>query len=193
MPDIPFNLDPRNIRDCFKGKEHEDIVDKLATKRSSLIAVSINVAGDFNKSTMVRNASAFNIGEMWICGKKRWDRRGALGAHHYVQLKYYSLDDLSSLLNYKRQAGYRIVGLENNISRDVVSIYDYRWSEHSVVILGEEGCGLSDKILDTCDDIVEIPMAGAVRSINVGTASGIVMFEYERQRQRRLGQTETFF
>jgi tRNA G18 (ribose-2'-O)-methylase SpoU len=44
-------------------------------------------------------------------------------------------------------------------------------------IFGEESKGLSDEILDLCEDYVYIPMIGSVRSLNVGTASGILMAE----------------
>ena len=182
LSDIPFNLDPRNIKDNFKGKPHEAIIGELTPSRSSLIAVAVNVAGDFNKSTLVRNASAFNIDEVWICGNKRWDRRGALGAHHYVNLRYLSLPNLYDTLELRKDEGYQIVGIENNIERQTQSLFDYDWYDESVVIFGEEGNGLSDEMLDHCEDVVEIPMTGAVRSINVGTASGIVMFEYTRQQ-----------
>jgi tRNA G18 (ribose-2'-O)-methylase SpoU len=180
--DIPFNLDPRNIKDNFKGQPHDTIINQLKPTRSSLIAVAINLNGDFNKSTLIRNASAFNIEQVWICGKRRWDRRGALGSHHYVDLQYYTLSNLYTLLDAHRKLGYHIVALENNLSRPTSPLYTHQWHPKTITLFGEEGHGLSDELLDHCDTTVEIPMTGAVRSINVGTTSGIVMFEYERQR-----------
>ncbi len=106
-----------------------------------------------------------------------------LGTHHYIDLRHFPLDLLPSQLDfYRDQYSFQVIAIENNISYPSTPIYTYQFQPNSIVIFGEEGQGIPDYILDLADTIVEIPMTGAVRSINVGTASGIVMFEYERQR-----------
>ena len=46
------------------------------------------------------------------------------------------------------------------------------------MIFGEESQGLTEEMLKLCDYAVEITQYGSVRSLNVGTSSGIVMFDY---------------
>ena len=46
-----------------------------------------------------------------------------------------------------------------------------------LIFFGEEGCGLTEEILNLSDYRIEIEQYGSVRSLNVGTASGIVLFE----------------
>jgi 23S rRNA (guanosine2251-2'-O)-methyltransferase len=48
--------------------------------------------------------------------------------------------------------------------------------------LGAEGSGLRRLVRDRCDEVVSIPMAGSVESLNVAVASGIVLYESFRRR-----------
>jgi tRNA G18 (ribose-2'-O)-methylase SpoU len=46
------------------------------------------------------------------------------------------------------------------------------------MIFGQEQIGIPKKLLDLCDELVYIKQYGSVRSLNVGTASGIAMYDY---------------
>lgn len=132
-----------------------------------------HVEGDFNMSTAVRNANAFGCKELFYFGGKRWDKRGSVGTHHYSLVTH--LKDMDAIKALKSQ--YRFVAIECNIERNCVSLFNYKVQPNTLFIFGEESKGLSDEMLDLCDDYVFIPMVGSVRSLNVGTASGILMAE----------------
>jgi tRNA G18 (ribose-2'-O)-methylase SpoU len=67
----------------------------------------------------------------------------------------------------------------DNIDR-AMNINHYNWSEdvHTVMVFGQEKNGIPHELLNLCDDVVYIPQYGSVRSLNVGTASGIAMHSY---------------
>lgn len=173
--------DTRNIQDKYRGWETDLIAADLDTTHSHFNSVFINVAGDFNKSSGVRNTNWFNGETVAIVGDKKWDRRGAVGTQNYTRVFNHSLDDFKEILIPSFIGlGYTIVAAE--IDERAVSLVSYDWPEDVVVIFGEEGAGLSQEILDLCDDVVYCPGRGSVRSLNVATTSGIFLYDYSVKR-----------
>lgn len=132
-----------------------------------------HIRGDFNFSTVIRNANAFAAKEVFYIGKKKFDRRGAVGTYLYTKVRF--LSDSESLVRLKDE--YLFVGVDN--IEGSVLIETFVWPDKPILLLfGEEGGGLTSEVIRLCDVIVAINQYGSVRSLNVGTASGIVMYEY---------------
>lgn len=172
---MDINDDNRNVIDKYKGWEIDLIKEDLIKRRLPYAVAMQHINGDFNFSTVVRNANAFGASEtFYICGKKKWDTRGDVGTRHYSVVKFIkTLDDLKKL-----KEKYVFVGLENNVERNCVNIKDFSWPKNSLIIIGEENSGIVPEILDMCDHFVYIDMLGSVRSINAGCASAVAMFDY---------------
>ena len=98
--------------------------------------------------------------------------RSALGAEELVRLSYRT--DINKLVSQLKQSGYRLVGLEQN-ERSVVLAY-YQAPSKIALLLGEEVHGITNSLLEQCDDLVEIPMFGQKESYNVSVATGIALY-----------------
>lgn len=165
-----------NVHDMLKHWPISRIQDYCKDKSINASVVMINTTGDFNLSTVVRNANFFGFKEVcYVKSIKKWDRRGAVGTYHYTPVHHFENENM--IWNYFKDS--TIVAVENNIPQ-----YDYKTIQlreysdpfrNAVFIFGEEGCGLSNSILDNCDVVLTIPHYGSVRSLNVGTTSGIIM------------------
>jgi 23S rRNA (guanosine2251-2'-O)-methyltransferase len=59
---------------------------------------------------------------------------------------------------------------------------DVDWAGRSVLVLGSEGSGLRPRVADTCDELISIPVAGRVGSLNASVAAAVILFEARRQR-----------
>lgn len=163
--------DERNVADRFKNW-HLDLIKESISKESFPYAVMMeNFAGDFNIGTVIRNANAFGAKTIYYCGKKRFDRRGAVGTYLYKDVVYV---DEAQIIELKKE--YTFVGFEN--VPGATKLGKYSWPKNALMIFGEEGIGITPDTLKLCDAVVEIPMFGSVRSLNAGTASGIAMFDY---------------
>ena len=62
---------------------------------------------------------------------------------------------------------------------------DVDWTLPSAIVLGGEGTGLRRLVTERCDRLVRIPMLGAVDSLNVSVAAGVVLYEVVRQRGQK--------
>jgi 23S rRNA (guanosine2251-2'-O)-methyltransferase len=61
---------------------------------------------------------------------------------------------------------------------------DVDWSGRAVLVLGSEGAGLRTRVAGTCDELISIPVAGSVGSLNASVAAAVILFEARRQRAR---------
>ncbi len=170
-----------NVIDKFKPLSVETIKAKLAETAFPFAVCMENWLGDLNFGSLIRNANAFNAKEIFYVGTRRFDKRGAQGTYHYKDVKFLtSIDDLKDL---KRR--YRFIGIDN--IPGAVSLNNYSWFPNSrrdlppLLIFGEEGCGLTSDMQYLCEEIVQIEMYGSVRSLNAGTASGIIMYSITSQ------------
>ena len=166
----------RNIIDHYHYWKHDAILADLESKRHNFSVLCTNLYNDFNISTVVRNANAFLAKEVIIYGSRKWDRRGAVGSHNYNRMKYFSEDQFNDLVRYIDS--YTVVCVDNIESASTLSEYEWPRVQHTLLVFGQEQVGIPQNILDLADDVVYIPQYGSVRSLNVGTASGIVMHEY---------------
>ena len=78
-----------------------------------------------------------------------------------------------------KSAGVRIVA---SVARGGDAPDDVDWSGQVGLLLGSEGAGLGDDIVEQADVRVTIPMASAVESLNVAAAGAILIYAARRQR-----------
>ena len=62
------------------------------------------------------------------------------------------------------------------------TLYEADFKGPAALVLGAEGPGMRQLTRRTCDELVSLPMRGAVESLNVSVASGICLYEARRQR-----------
>ncbi len=62
-------------------------------------------------------------------------------------------------------------------------LYESNLKGATALVMGAEGDGMRRLTRETCDELISIPMAGSVSSLNVSVATGVCLFEIVRQRQ----------
>lgn len=178
MEPLEKQTDTRNLQDEYKGLTNEQVFEALDRQRSDLEVAIENVTHDFNAGTIVRNANNFNVAKVHIIGKKKYNRRGAMCTDKYLEVVYW--DDLHNFVQDQRQRNREIVAIENHTER-VKPLSDKIFVQGTTLLFGGESDGLTAEALAAADDVREIESFGSTRSVNVGVASGIAMYEWARQ------------
>jgi tRNA G18 (ribose-2'-O)-methylase SpoU len=169
--------DTRNLIDEYKGKEVADIKAALAKKAFPLHVAIENYQHDYNIGTIVRSANAFNVAGVHIIGKRHWNRRGAMATEKYLQLFHHpSVEDFTLWAQKNNQT---ILGIDN--IPDSKSLSSTKLTQNTVLVFGQEGPGLSPEMQAVCTQIIAIEQFGSTRSVNVGVAAGIILYEWVRQ------------
>lgn len=169
--------DPRNLIDTYKGKSTEAIIADLDSHPCELEIAVENLERDFNMGTIIRNANAFGVRQVHIIGRRQWNKRGAMMTDKYLHVHYHpTIEDFFQTVSSKR-----IVAFDN--IEGSVPLSEFSLPERTVMVFGAEGPGISAELAERCDAIVAIEQFGSTRSVNVGVAAGIAMYEWVRRHK----------
>jgi len=107
-------------------------------------------------------------------------RKVACGAAERMPLIF--VKNLARYLKELKQLGVWIYGTQPQANK---LIYEADFSRSSALVVGAEGSGMRRLIADSCDELLRLPMAGEMASLNASVASGIGLFEVVRQRSKQ--------
>jgi len=169
--------DARNLLDQFKGRSHDEIIEELDQNGVALEIACENTLRDFNMGSIVRTANAFGVRRVHIVGRRQWNKRGAMATNKYLHVYHHpTIDDFAADLTAR---GVHMYAIENN--RDSESLQATKLPEKLCLVFGQEGPGLSDEFLAKAQKVLHIDQFGSTRSMNVGHAAAIAMYEWSRQ------------
>ena len=169
--------DTRNLVDEYKGLSNEQVFDALDKKRTGLEIAIENVEHDFNIGSIVRTANSFNVSKVHIIGRKKYNRRGAMCTDKYLEIIHHPT--VADFL--KTQKNRELVAIENNTPR-AKALHTKQFVLNTTLIFGSENSGITEELLEKAADVRYIESFGSTRSVNVGAAAAIAMYEYIRQQ-----------
>jgi 23S rRNA (guanosine2251-2'-O)-methyltransferase len=164
------------------AQRYADLDDVLsgAEAQTQLLVLLDGVEDPHNLGAIVRTAhaagaSAILIPDRRAAGLTEVVAKAAAGALEHLPVV--RVGNVSQTLERLKKRGFWIYGLDQRGSQ-LYSETDY--AKPTVLVLGGEGQGLHELVKKHCDVLVRIPMAGAISSLNVSVAAGIVLFEWGR-------------
>ena len=135
-----------------------------------------------NLGACLRNADAAGVAAVIVPKDKSANinatvSKVACGAAETVPL--IRVTNLARTMRALQEQGVWFVGTAGEATQD---IYQAKLTGALAIVMGAEGDGMRRLTRETCDDLIKIPMAGTVSSLNVSVASGVCLFEAVRQR-----------
>jgi 23S rRNA (guanosine2251-2'-O)-methyltransferase len=160
----------------------DDLLDTLEGKDAPLILVLDGVTDPHNLGACLRvadgaGAHAVIAPKDHAVGVNATVAKVASGAAETVP--YFMVTNLARTLNELKERNIWIIGTSDDAPK---TLFDVDLKGPTALVLGAEGDGMRQLTRKTCDELVNIPMQGAVESLNVSVASGVCLYEARRQR-----------
>ena len=172
---------PQGVAALARWKEFS-MEDVLAKSPAGPILVIAGVQDPGNLGTILRSAEAFGaggvlLGEGTVNPYNPKVVRASAGSVFRLPL---ARAKLSESLGGMKDHGLRLVG---TASHKGTSLDQAKLSGPLAIFIGSEGAGLSRELIQQMDEVLAIPQAAQVESLNVGVAASIVLYEVMRQKR----------
>jgi 23S rRNA (guanosine2251-2'-O)-methyltransferase len=192
---ITLRFEPREALDrVSNGATHQGVVavgaahaytqlDRVLSSAQLLIVLD-GVEDPHNLGAIIRTAHAVGAGAVIVperraAGLTEAVAKAAAGALEHVPVV--RVGNVNQTLEDLKKSGFWIYGLDQRAG-DLYTEMDY--VQPTAFVMGGEGHGLHELVKKHCDALVRIPMAGAISSLNVSVATGVVLFEWRRRHPK---------
>ncbi|MEL6361170.1 MAG: RNA methyltransferase [Pseudomonadota bacterium] len=172
--------------------------DAIKTFRcKNLIAVIENPENIRNIGTVIRNANALGVEKVYVVDPSRglpddWQElrerksisKTSVSAVKWTFVKRFDNTD-ACIQHLEKQGFISVVTSPHVKGRTNFFLHEADFTIHTklAVWFGNEGHGISKKAVENSEICVSIPMFGLIESLNLGTSSGIVLYEVTKQRR----------
>ncbi len=153
----------------------------LSRRQPDLRLFLERVVNYHNVSAILRTADAVGVLHVHYFHEDELPVNEAItrGAHRWLIL--HREEDIENGLKKLKEAGFQLVG--TGLFPETVTFREVDYTKPTVIIVGHELEGISETVRRLADVIVKIPMYGMVQSLNVSVATGVILYEAERQRK----------
>ncbi len=153
---------------------------KSATK-TKLVVILDNVRSLHNIGSVFRTADAFLIEKIYLCGitakpPHKDIRKTALGATESVAWQY--VEHTSDVVKQLKKEGYQNIAIEQATKAIMLNEFEIKKDEKYALIFGNEVKGVDQEVVNTCDEVIEIPQYGTKHSLNISVCAGVVIWNF---------------
>ena len=135
-----------------------------------------------NVGSIARSAAALGV-DSYILPKESphpFGRRALRVSMGYVsKLKFHIYEDIFGTIQKLKADGYKIFAAE--VTPDATPLSQLKSPQKWVLLMGHEGKGISQEVLNVCDEVLSIEMQEGVKSFNVSVAASIMMYQLKNK------------
>lgn len=165
-----------------KFYELGELIDEAKKSAHPLLLLLDSIQDPHNLGAILRTAECAGVDGIIVTTNQSSPitetvEKVSAGAVSYV--KICPVNNLVQTMNILKEEGFWTVGTSLNNSKNYAEM-DYKMPV--ALVMGNEEKGIRKLVAETCDFLVKIPMLGKVDSLNVSVATGVLLFEINRQR-----------
>ena len=150
------------------------------SSKTPVIIILDNIRSAHNVGSVFRTCDAFLIDKIILCGitaipPNKEIRKTALGSSESVDWRYYK--NTEEVIMKLKKKDYQIIAVEQANKSIKLESFKPENEKKYAIIFGNEIKGISQKIIDNSDSVIEIPQFGTKHSLNVSVSAGIVIWD----------------
>ncbi|MCF7855914.1 MAG: RNA methyltransferase [Candidatus Pacebacteria bacterium] len=152
---------------------------EVAARRLGCLTVIFENIGDpHNINACLRSAEAFGLARVFVLSDEPYRpvEGVSMYANRWIEVSHRS--EREPLIDELRNVGFSIVG--TMASDNAVPLHALELPPKTALVMGNEALGLSAELIDCCDSLVTIPMAGFTQSLNISAATAICLEQLAR-------------
>jgi RNA methyltransferase, TrmH family len=157
------------------------LTDQTQVPFTGLVLALETIQDPGNLGTIIRTAAATGATGLWLTRDSvDVDNPKVLraSAGQWFRVTTAVTENLQATIKQSQQAGMQVVATLPTAS---LTYWDVDWRKPSLILLGNEGAGLSSDLANMADVQVKIPLSAGVESLNVAIASALMLYEAQRQ------------
>ncbi|WP_431134873.1 TrmH family RNA methyltransferase [Psychroserpens mesophilus] len=164
-------------------KQLDHYSNSFKKRRFPITLIGENVTNAPNVGSLFRTADAFGVEKLILCGNHiplgRKMTKTSRSTEKVVDYEI-STNSHETISSYKNQ-GYQIIALEITETSKPLNTYQFSNKHPIALIIGDENFGVSEGVLNLCNDIVHVEMYGQNSSMNVVHATSVTLYEITKQ------------
>ncbi|NUS43281.1 MAG: RNA methyltransferase [Mycobacteriaceae bacterium] len=151
--------------------------DLDAMAQARVLAVLEGVNDHENLGSIFRNAAALGVGGVLLgpgCADPLYRRSVRVSMGHVLRVPFAAVPEpWPDSLGLLRGRGFRVLALTPRADASELRVHSMAGGERVALLLGSEGHGLTESAMTASDQLIRIPMAAGVDSLNVATAAAV--------------------
>lgn len=186
------SIEGRNVHDNLKSLSVEELREEVQKDRFPFHVMCLSLTGDLNIGSIIRSSILHGAEKVWIFGRRRYDKRGTVGAHNYIDVETVHgfendnydfdkkkfvqiLDDNDLVPIFIEQGGTELQNFD--WFKNIYKMNGY--GNKPVLVFGNETNGIPESFMRE-DHIVSVPQRGVIRSFNVSSTMAMVTWDMRR-------------
>ncbi len=166
----------------FEYYDFDKLLEELRDKKDALIVALDEVQDPHNLGAIIRTAAAVGADGVLISEKNSAKVthtvvKASAGATNYIKICL--KNNIYNAIKNLQISNFFVIGASVKAKQNY---FDLELSGRFAVVFGSEGKGIRTNIANLCDELVKIPVADKIESLNVSVSAGVILYEMLRQK-----------
>ncbi len=167
----------------FPYEDADYVLQRIDSDRPLLVVLLDRLQDPFNFGAILRSAETLGVDAVVVGSRHQAEVNSQIARSSAGAVNRIPIVRVESLVNFAEQLRERGLRLIAASEKAECAIDAMDFCPATALVLGNEGSGPDQALLDLCDAQVAIPQTGAIGSLNVAAAAAIIFYEVARQRK----------